>query len=284
MIDLVPVADRPGGVVTTAALHRSGFSRRAIGRALRGGALTRIRRGWYAFQGADQKVVSAVRRGGVMSCCSALAFHGVWVLTDHHHIRTSRHAAERRGRRTCCHHRRRRAPTRAVDDVATALDVAMSCLPGEELLIVMESVVDKHLLTVEEVGAMALPHERRVCRLAARMAPAQSGTETLLRVRLSRFRRDVACQVSVPGVGRVDLLVDGWLILEADSKRWHLNEQGWARDRERDRRAAAHGFRVVRLTYDDVVLRLDEVIQDIIAALGHPPPPSQLRGLRSLIR
>lgn len=270
--------------MTTAALRSSGFGHRAIRRAMRGGALTRIRRGWYAFQGADQKVVSAVRRGGVMSCCSALAFHGVWVLTDHHHIRTSRHAAERLARRTCCHHRRRRAPTRAVDDVDTALDVAMSCLPDEELLIVMESVVDKRLLTLDEVGAMAVAHGRRVCRLAARMAPAQSGTETLLRVRLSRIRRDIACQVTISDVGRVDLLLEGWLILEADSKRWHLSEEGWARDRERDRRAAAHGFRVVRLTYDDVVLHLDEVIQDIIAALRHPPPPLELRRLRALAR
>ncbi|ALN15512.1 MAG: type IV toxin-antitoxin system AbiEi family antitoxin domain-containing protein [Acidipropionibacterium acidipropionici] len=283
IIDHIPPADRRGGVITTAALHRNGFGKVAIRRAVNRGSLTRIRRGWYRLAQAQESVVSAVRGGGVMSCCSALAFHGVWVLTDHHHVRTSRHASERLHRRTCCHHRRRRAPSRAVDDVDVALDVAMDCLPDDELLIVMESVVDKGLLSLDEVGAMAAGHGRRVTRLAMRMAPAQSGTETILRLAVSALRRAVRCQVPIPGIGRVDLLADGWLILECDSQRWHLDPKAWADDRRRDRKAAAEGFRVIRLTYDDVVLHLPETIQDIMAAIGHPPGRATRRRLATLL-
>ncbi|AXE38236.1 type IV toxin-antitoxin system AbiEi family antitoxin domain-containing protein [Acidipropionibacterium virtanenii] len=282
-VDQIPAADRPGGVITTAALRRNGFGRLAIRRGLAEGRLTRIRRGWYHLARPQEAVVSAVRRGGVLSCCSALAFHGVWVLTDHGHIRTSRHANERLHRRTCCHHRRRRAPAKAVDDVDVALEVAMDCLPDEELLIVMESVVDKGLLSLDEVGAMAILHGRRVRRLAARMAPAQSGTETLMRLAVAALRSHVRCQVGIPGIGRVDLLVEGWLILECDSRRWHLDVQAWTNDRRRDRKAAVEGFRVVRLTYDDVVLHMRETIQDIIAALRHPPGRATRRHLAELV-
>jgi very-short-patch-repair endonuclease len=159
----------------------------------------------------------------------------------------------------------------------------MDCLPDDELLIVMESVVDKGLLSLDEVGAMAAGHGRRVTRLAMRMAPAQSGTETILRLAVSALRRAVRCQVPIPGIGRVDLLADGWLILECDSQRWHLDPKAWADDRRRDRKAAAEGFRVIRLTYDDVVLHLPETIQDIMAAIGHPPGRATRRRLATLL-
>lgn len=278
----LPAEGAPGGVVTTQELRLAGYSHAMIRRAVRSQRLTRIRRGWYALPGASPQVVSAVRRGGVMSCCSALRYHGVWVLGDHEHIRTSRHAAERRDRRTCCHHRRRTAPRRAVDDVETALDVAMSCLPELELLVVMESVIDKGLLSLEEVVTMASRHDRRTQRVAARINLAESGTETMVRDRLSAFIRDIRPQVQIPGVGRVDLLVDGWLIVECDSEAWHLDPVSYERDRRRDRKASIEGFRTVRLTYDAVVDTLDEVINDLRAILSHPPSPRLRRHLAEL--
>lgn len=270
ILELLHPDDRRGGVVTTRALRSAGLSHLTIRRLTRHGTLARIRRGWYALPVADDEVVVAVRRGGVMSCCSALAFHGVWVADDHHHLRTSRHATERLGRHSCCRTRRRPAPARAVDDVDTALELAMDCLGDEELLVVMDSLVDKHLLSREEIEHLATRHRRRVTGLCHRMGPAQSGLETMVRFRLEPLARSVTAQVPFAGIGRVDLLVDGWLVVECDGRRWH-DSTAWQSDRTRDRRLAALGAQVVRLSHDDIRWRWDAVLDDLRAILARGP-------------
>ena len=56
----------------------------------------------------------------------------------------------------------------------------------------------------------------------------------------------------LPGIGEVDLLVGGRLIIETDGRRYHLGE-AFENDRRRDRAATISGYRVLRLTYRQVV-------------------------------
>jgi len=57
------------------------------------------------------------------------------------------------------------------------------------------------------------------------------------------------------------------LAIEWDSRRWHLQADAFSADRERDRAAIVHGWRVLRFTWDDVVKRPDHVLDTIRAAL-----------------
>ncbi len=53
------------------------------------------------------------------------------------------------------------------------------------------------------------------------------------------------------------------LAIEWDSRRWHELADAFARDRERDRQALLHGWRVVRFTWTDVTDHPSEVVDTV---------------------
>jgi len=58
--------------------------------------------------------------------------------------------------------------------------------------------------------------------------------------------------------------------IEWDSRRWHAHGQAFDSDRERDARALAHGWRILRFTWTDVHDRPNYVIDTIRAVLALP--------------
>lgn len=57
------------------------------------------------------------------------------------------------------------------------------------------------------------------------------------------------------------------LAIEWDSRRWHTQVSAFETDRRRDREAAAHGWRVLRFTWQDLNLRSHDVIDTVRRAL-----------------
>jgi hypothetical protein len=57
------------------------------------------------------------------------------------------------------------------------------------------------------------------------------------------------------------------LAIEWDSRRWHTQLSAFETDRRRDRQAAAHGWRVVRFTWQDLDLRSHDVVNTVRRAL-----------------
>ena len=97
--------------------------------------------------------------------------------------------------------------------------------------------------------------------------------------------------MQIDGVGRVDFVVDGWLIVECDSEAHHA---GWAaqrRDRRRDLAAAALGYTTVRPLAEDILFHRDQVAESLRAVLTRgtrgdrraatPQEPRAARGLQS---
>lgn len=58
------------------------------------------------------------------------------------------------------------------------------------------------------------------------------------------------------------------LAIEWDSRTWHQQRMAMGADRQRDRRAAAHGWVILRFTWDDVMANQDEII-DTVSTLLH---------------
>ncbi len=58
------------------------------------------------------------------------------------------------------------------------------------------------------------------------------------------------------------------LAIEWDSRRWHELAEAFATDRERDRQALLHGWRVVRFTWIDVTRTPEEVVSTVRQLLG----------------
>lgn len=98
-------------------------------------------------------------------------------------------------------------------------------------------------------------------------ASAESGPETYMRLILRTLGVSYETQVVIPGVGRVDFVVDGWLIIECDSKEFH---EGWKKqleDRARDIAAAGIGYTTIRPIASDILFDSSVVRQRIAAIL-----------------
>lgn len=248
-----------GGVASAAQLRTAGWPPAQIKKQ---GWLS-LRRGWYASPSANPRVVRAVSAGGVLSCVSALRFRGVWVPDSGLHIRYSERARQSHPRVRSCHPYRLDPPILgAVDPIRTAVASAANCLDAEGLVVVLDSMMNQRMIEMADARSIVAASRFARLDLAERCDPkSESGTETMIRLRLRAAGIHLRTQVVIPGVGRVDFLVGNRLIIEADSREHHLGK--YQADRTRDRVATGMGFLVIRLTYEDVVHRWDVVFADI---------------------
>lgn len=141
-----------------------------------------------------------------------------------------------------------------------AVAQAVRCQSARAAVATIDSVLHLGLMSWAEVRSVfdALPARYRVIlRLADGIA--ESGPETLLRLLLRRAGLRYEAQVRIPGVGRVDFVVEGRLIIECDSKAHHEGWEKQRRDRKRDLAAAALGYATLRPLAEDIMYRPEEV-------------------------
>ena len=75
-------------------------------------------------------------------------------------------------------------------------------------------------------------------------------------------------QVTIRGVGHVDLLIGDALVIELDGREWHNDEDRFEKDRRRDAQLSIRGYRVLRFSYKQVFERWSEVRAAIEASIG----------------
>jgi very-short-patch-repair endonuclease len=98
---------------------------------------------------------------------------------------------------------------------------------------------------------------------------AEAGQESILRLIVRSLGLSYELQVWVVGVGRVDMIVEGYLALEADSR---LAHDGWERhveDRHRDLVLASQGYMSLRPAYQHTMYEPDLIRASILGLLGH---------------
>lgn len=175
-------------------------------------------------------------------------------------------------KRGCCAYRALPAPKRAVDSLLDALACAARCVSQEYLVAILDSVLHHRLATMAELEATLKDAPPRVLALLGELdEKAGSGTESLVRFRLSRLGIDVRTQKYFDGVGWVDLLVGDRMIIECDSKSHHLGEQ-YHNDRSRDLISMAEGRITVRLTYESVLFdwaTVEPLLLELIRRRAH---------------
>lgn len=258
-----------GNVVRTATLIKDGWSRAQLRRAVRSGRLERLRHGWYAFPGADADVVRAVRSGGVLGCVSALKFHGAWDLGQTRlHVHRSEFGRGKGGKLPWCRPvGDRPSPRGGVDDVADALRSASCCVSDDDFVVLLDSVIDRGLLTRAQAECCLSGISDRVDRLVEMSDRAESGSETMVRLRLRSRNVSIRPQVTIPGIGRVDFLVGKRLVIEVDSVEHHTSATNYHRDRLRDQRLVARGYLVIRVTWEQVMFGWDELEERIMSII-----------------
>ena len=254
MSDLDPVVRASHGVVSRQQLADLDVGDAEIRRLVRRGAIRRLRPGWFATPHADPMVVEAVSAGGILTCVSALRRHGLWV--PEHEKKLHARPAHRKVRLAsgCRVHGSIPPPTAAVDDLLCSLAYAARCLDAEGLVVVCDSALNSRRATIEEITSALAPAPARTRALVDRCdGAAQSGTETMVRLRLRSRNISVTLQPRIAGVGFVDLLVGDRLVVECDSREHHTGIERYENDRARDRMLIELGYLPLRLSYRQIV-------------------------------
>jgi hypothetical protein len=238
-----------GYLSRVSTLRGLGHSRDEILAAVNSGVMVRVARDWVATSSASQLAIVAVGHGGKLTGTTALASLGVWDAVDrriHVALRPNAHGSRTKlavsvGRfarprlppgRVELHWRRELAPdvdaapwrVSVIDALAL---VELQCAP-DQFVACVDSALHTGQLSRAALPILfsALPF--RASKLLALVNPlAESGLESLARQRLTGIAKTIELQVPIAGIGktggsgRVDLLLDSWLVVELDGDEFH---------------------------------------------------------------
>lgn len=274
--DPVVIVERLGGVV-----HRQDLitvcGRRAVDASLTAGRLVMPRRSWIRLPEQAEDLCDARAARAVLAGRSAALHHGWQVKSPPR--RTEIVVPANRGRlRTDLDVRRRDLPPAAVEDgvltpAATVLDCALA-LPFDEALSVADSALRSRRVAMSDLAAAALPLSRRQRHTVARVLDAATDLaanpfESVARaIALEVPGLRVAAQGAVDRIGHGDL-VDHRLriVIECESHEFHSLPEAFRYDVRRYTRMVLAGWIVIRVVWEDVMHRPDQVRATFEAAV-----------------
>ena len=272
MLDPQVLLSRLGGLARGTQLQSCGITRMRLTQAVQDRKIKRVRPGVFATNELHHNVHRAALHGGALTCADALRQHGVWVVSEEGrpHVWVGRRGRvhEHSGCR-CVSHFFHGVPGLGLVDVETALVHLHRCEGDESFFASFESAW--HARKLSDAARMriraALPAYARWLVDFAR-PDADSGLESLVRLRLHILGILLECQVVLSGVGRIDFLIEGRLILEIDGKENHDGPSKRHKDLVRDATASALGLETLRFDYAQVIHGWPEVQAAIVAALA----------------
>ena len=279
--DLTDDMRRFGGLAQRSQLRELGYTAHQIRSALAAGAAIPIRRPWLATPAAHPDAVRAVNRGGKLAASSALRSYGIWVgRSSGLWVCTSPHAS----RLPDIYPGEHRIMTRELFPVATDVRWRVSVPDALVQTLIRGDAVDA-IASLESARYQGLIDDalvrdirnavpRRLRRMVDRRARgAMSGIETLFRLAAEAEGWNVEIQVFISGVGHVDILIDGWLVIELDGGS-HAELEQMHTDRARDAELILLGYRYHRFDHPLLMNSMDRCIDVVrqILAQGRPTP------------
>lgn len=289
-------------------LRDDAVTRRDLERWARRGVITSVQP-WYVTADAPEDLVALLRLGVRPACLDAASLHGLWIPRHSgvhaYRPRSRDRIDELRDARVPALRRRDGVPVRSgppqpvvlhrpeprawpdvdpVPELDLVLEHAGYCLPPVKAAVLFESALHQGLLTLPNAQQIVASLPQRARRSLARIrTDAESGTETTVRWWFESRGVPIRAQVPFPGrPQRMDLLVGESWVIECDSRQHHDDPRSYDEDHERDLYLASRGFRVTRLTWEQVFLRWEQTEAMLIAILGrgdHLRPPRAGRGI-----
>lgn len=284
---------------TTAELLQRGKSPRDIRRAVEAAVIREVRTGQFAEAPAAADVVRAVRVGGVATASTGARALGLWTPPDvvpgtvfvrggarrnRLHIAVPRNASRLRDpdvpgaplvptAEVVIHWTKQEelagtGRTR-IAPILLALRHAFLSLPSERAPALLDSALHLRFLEDRDLPALAaaLP-DRLTAVVMAADGRAESGIETIVRYLLRARGLRVEIIVGLRGIGTVDLVVEGRLIIECDGREFHDDDEAFERDRGRDLHAAIRRSRTISASWFKVLFEWPTVEAAVFAALG----------------
>ena len=279
----------PGRFLSRARLLSDGMSRRSIDRLLDAGRLLPVRRGLYALADTPADEIRAATLGAQVGCLSAAKNHGLWVPPNGRlHIVRSRNLHGVAIPDDVVRHTVSGCVDPGTASIADCVHQVMTFHSAETGLIVLESAARLERLPYSAVRALLA--DVPACKIGVYRhfsERSEGGNETRPRLSLQRMGVRVRAQVTIDGIGRVDLLVGRSLIVECDSARHHTSSDDYRRDRQRDLRARSLGYTVIRLTWEQIFLdwaNTRRMLSAVLKTRRHdlPPRPGARESLQEL--
>jgi very-short-patch-repair endonuclease len=241
-----------GGMARTSTLRSMGVTVRELARARASGEIVRPRQGLYAIPTSPPEEFHAASHGGVPASVSAARLHGLWVIEDGRSHVWMGASGRRLGTCTecCLHWSTGPLPAAALPSVPRTLLQIAHCRGEEEFFAALESALRQDLLAARQRRWLALKLPVRLRWLVdfAR-SDADSGLESIVRLRLHHRGIDVRTQVVFHGRRRVDLLLGDRLLVEIDGRQNHEGPSVRHRDLVRDAEAAIWGYETLRFDF-----------------------------------
>lgn len=271
------------GVATARELTSIGVSPRQAQRLAARGGLDRLRSGIYATADAHPDVVAAARVGGRLAGASAGALHGLWAPVERRLVvEVGRRADLREPLAGIGPLDRndpavrilwgRLAPPRRIG--LSSLDaIVAQVLRSEPVPIaaaILDSMVRRTAMTPLDLEFAAAHLPMTLRSLLTRLDPrAESGSESVARCVLedAGFRVDVQVRIPFTDFDRIDLVVEGRVAVECDS-RHHDDPASRARDAARDLALTALGFVVLRPRWQTIMFDPEALISAVTTLAG----------------
>lgn len=264
-----------GHVCTRQQLTIRGFTGVDIAAAVHAGAISRIRRGWFATPEATGDQRDAVYIGGRMSHATAARSYGLWAGLDSAlHVSVTRGASRLRavdrdvrlhwirpGRQDLTSNNTWRV------DLDECLRGVVASASAEDSIACLDSALHVLALSAADLSVMfsdAPAVSRARCALAR--PGSESGLESIVRQRLLRLGVRFRQQVVIAGVGRVDFVVGRRLVVEIDGREYHEGSTKFESDRWRLARLVEREYTVLQFSYRRVMFDWPSVARVIFTA------------------
>ncbi|MGO4191218.1 DUF559 domain-containing protein [Arthrobacter sp. YAF17] len=260
-----------GGVARTGQLLAAGYSRTDISRLAT--VVCQPRRGVFILPECQPEFGAAIRHNARVSCASAAGHYGLWLreAPARHHLACNHGRGDGFIRhRTVRFDGHPTLPLAGIEDVVLH---AIMCLAPPASTAIATSAMRLHGVPLELLKAQ-LTADRSGRALKA-LHQLDLRTESIVEVDAQHLFRSNGigydAQVYLPGIGRVDFLIEGYLIVEVDGFAFHSSRESLRRDLGRNNASTLSGFAVLRYMPEHIWFEPERVLAEIRAVLGRRP-------------
>jgi len=285
-----------GGVISAAEAQALGMDRTTLSRRVRAGVFVRIGRGLLALPGAELAfeldLQGACRRlNAVVSHEAAGKLHGFdgipWaaptVTVPHRLTHAYPGVYVRQSTDISDDHVVTIRGLPVTNGERTVIDLAVVLSDGR-----LDWLLDRALSSGQvdlprlselfaDLARRGKPGTTRMRRMLEKRDQTSVPSDSVLELRLARVIENAGLPAPVqqfrppwltPTNGRVDFAYpDRKLVIEGDSRKWHLLMKSFETDRHRDNQAQLAGWRILRFTWEDIASRPEMIATTIAAAL-----------------
>ena len=225
-------------------------------------------RGWiYDKNSFSLDQVRAFVYNACISCVSAAQIYELPILMEERPQKTHLSVAYNRGMHPSklrrfddvCIHREQLVSDEErsthVASIGTVLERVLVCMPLKVSLPMLDAARNRGLYDVSTLAipptGSRLPHLKEALSLSSDRA--RSILETVARLQLIDMGLTPQVGVWIEGVGEVDMIILGFIVIEVDGWAFHSSKEQREKDLKRDRELLRRGYVVLRFTYDDVM-------------------------------